>query len=154
MIRSREAKCMGRDCREAEEKEQSAIDALDLEGLVDLAVLALADYGVEEIDYDDDDLPAENEAICADDEGNEVGVEVKGKKLRIDLDEDNDIVVDLTQPVDDVKAEIQQDLEDVLSEQEDADEKEAEECNRRYNEWRRMHEKRKSGCRVPLRDRK
>lgn len=154
MIRSREAKCFGRRCREAEEKEQSAVDALDLEGLVDLAVTALADYGVEELDYDDDDLPAENEAICADDEGNEVGVEVKGKKLRIDLDEDNDIVVDLSQPVKDVEEEIRQDLESILSEQEEADEKEAEESNMRYNEWRRMHEKRKGGCRVPLRDRK
>ena len=135
----------GEGCKKKEEKDaENACDALEVEALVDLAVKALADYGVNEIDYEEGEEPDENEAICADEEGNEVGVEVKGKKLKIDLDEEEDIVVDLAQPVEDVKAEIKADLEEKMAEQE-----EAEECNRRFEAWKRNRNLRKEGKRIP-----
>ena len=112
-------------CRKDEKDAENACDALEVEALVDLAVKALADYGVEEIEYAEGEEPDENEAICADEEGNEVGVEVNGKKLKIDLDEEEDIVVDLAQPVEDVKAEIKADLEEKMAEQEEAPVEEA-----------------------------
>ena len=123
---------------EADEKEvKNACDELELEALVDLAVSALAEFGVTEIEYEEGEEPDENEAICADEEGNEVGIEVKGKTLKIDLDEEEDIVVKLDQPVEDVKAEIKADLEEKLADQEEADAEEAEECNRRFEAWKR-----------------
>lgn len=151
-----EARALSRRCdreacrRDEADKAENAVDALEVEALVDLAVDALADYGVEEIDYekegfDEDDMPDENEAICADEDGNEVGVtiDMDGKKLTIDLDEEEDIVVDLAQPVKDVKAEIKDDLEEKL-----ADQEEAEECNRRFEAWKRNRRLRKEGKRV------
>ena len=131
-------------CKKDEKDADNACDALEVEALVDLAVKALADYGVNEIDYEEGEEPDENEAICADEEGNEVGVEVKGKKLKIDLDEEEDIIVDLAQPVEDVKAEIKADLEEKMAEQE-----EAEECNRRFEAWKRNRNLRKEGKRIP-----
>lgn len=148
--RCREDRCCGREaCRRRDEadKVENACDALEVEALVDLAVKALADYGVNEIEYEEGEEPAENEAICADEEGNEVGVTVKGKKLTIDLDEEDDIVVDLAQPVDDVKAEIKADLEEKMADQEE-EEKEAEECNKRFEAWKRDRRLRKEGKRV------
>lgn len=123
---------------EADEKEvKNACDELELEALVDLAVAALAEFGVTEIEYEEGEEPDENEAICADEEGNEVGIEVNGKTLKIDLDEEEDIVVKLDQPVEDVKAEIKADLEEKLADQEEAEAEEAEECNRRFEAWKR-----------------
>ena len=144
--------CEARDCdreacrRDEADKAENAVDALEVEALVDLAVDALADYGVEEIEYEEGEEPDENEAICADEEGNEVGVTVDGKNLTIDLDEDEDIVVKLDQPVEDVKAEIKADLEEKMVEQED---KEAEECNKRFEAWKRNRRLRKEGKRIP-----
>ena len=155
-MRDMDSRCNGDSCRRKDEKEdEKACDALEVEALVDLAVNALADYGVEEIDYeelDEEDRPDENEAICTDEDGNEVGVtvDVEGKKpkLTIDLDEDEDIVVDLTQLVADVKAEITGDLEEKLAEQE-----EAEESNRRFEAWKRNRNLRKEGKRVSCHNR-
>lgn len=135
-------------CKKEAEAE-NACDALEMEALVDLAVGALAEYGVNEIEYEEGEEPEENEAICADEEGNEVGVEVKGKTLKIDLDEDEDIVVKLDQPVDDVKAEIKADLEEKMAEQE-----EAEECNRRFEAWKRERKLRKEGKRISSKSRR
>jgi hypothetical protein len=73
------------------------------------------------------------------------GVEVKGKKLKIDLDEDEDLVIELDQPVEDVKAALKDDLEEIMSEQE-----EAEECNRRFEAWKRSRALRKEGKRVAM----
>ena len=131
--------------KEAEDKNEveNACDALETEALVDLAVKVLADYGVNEIEYEEGEEPDENEAICADEDGNEVGVEIKGKTLKIDLDEEEDIVVKLDQPVDDVKAEIKADLEEKM-----ADQEAAEECNRRFEAWKRERRLRKEGKRV------
>lgn len=131
--------------KEAEDKKEAenACDALEMEAIVDLAVKALADYGVNEIEYEEGEEPDENEAICADEDGNEVGVEVNGKTLKIDLDEEEDIVVKLDQPVDDVKAEIKADLEEKM-----ADQEAAEECNRRFEAWKRERRLRKEGKRV------
>lgn len=138
--------CADEACKSKKDEKdaENACDALEVEALVDLAVKALADYGVNEIDYEEGEEPDENEAICADEEGNEVGVEVKGKKLKIDLDEEEDIIVDLAQPVEDVKAEIKADLEEKMAEQE-----EAEECNRRFEAWKRNRNLRKEGKRIP-----
>lgn len=155
-MRDMDSRCCGSSCRRRDEKgEDDACDALEVEALVDLAVDALADYGVEEIDYeelDEEDRPDENEAICTDEEGNEVGVTVdldgKKPKLTIDLDEDEDIVVDLCQPVADVKSEIQEDLEEKLAEQE-----EKEECNRRFEAWKRARDLRREGKRIGRKDR-
>lgn len=149
-MRDMEAKA----CREADKDEDDAkaCDALEVEALVDLAVAALAEYGVEEIEYEEGEEPDENEAICSDEEGNEVGVtvDVEGKspKLTIDLDEDEDIVVKLDQPVEDVKSEIKDDLEEKMAEQEEADE-----CNQRFEAWKRARNLRKEGKRVALRNR-
>ncbi len=168
--RCREDRCCGREaCRRRDEadKAEDAIDVLEVKDLVDLAVKALADYGVNEIDYekagfDEDEMPEENEAICADEEGNEVGVkvDVDNKTLTIDLDEEDDIIVDLAQPEEDVTEEIKNDLEVKLGEQEEAEkkakkkaDKEAEECNRRFEAWKRERRLRKEGKRIPLRNR-
>lgn len=155
MIRklSRSERCIGDLCEaKDEEQQEAAIDALDMEALVDLAVTALSNYGIEEIDYDDDELPNENQAICQDADGNEVGVEIqtgkKGAKLVIDLDEDEDIEIDLSQSVDDVTQELSGDLEDKYNEQE-----EAEESCRRYEAWKRNMELREEGRRVSMRRR-
>ena len=144
-ISKNEARVLARRCRrnEAEAEVENACDALEVEALVDLAVKALAEFGVNEIEYEEGEEPDENEAICADEEGNEVGVTVKGKKLTIDLDEEDDIVVDLAQSVDDVKAEIKADLEEKM-----ADQEEAEECNKRFEAWKRDRRLRKEGKRV------
>lgn len=134
--------------REACKKEadaENACDALEVEALVDLAVKALKDYGINEIEYAEGEEPDENEAICADEDGNEVGVEVDGKKIKIDLDEEEDIIVKLNQPVDDVKAELKDDLEAKLAEQE-----EAEECNKRFEAWKRDRKLRKEGKRISM----
>ena len=141
--------CDRKDCdreacrRDEADKAENACDALEVEALVDLAVDALAAYGVNEIEYEEGEEPDENEAICADEEGNEVGVTVDGKKLTIDLDEDEDIVVKLDQPAEDVKAEIKADLEEKM-----ADQEEAEESNRRFEAWKRNRSLRKEGKRV------
>lgn len=134
--------------RRYEAEEKDCCDALEVEAIVDLAVDALGEYGVNEIEYEEGEEPEENEAICADEDGNEVGVEVKGNKLKIDLDEDEDIVIKLDQPVEDVKAELKGDLEDKL-----ADQEEAEECNRRFEAWKRSRALRREGRRVPRRGR-
>ena len=131
-------------CKKETEAE-NACDALEVEALVDLAVKALKDYGINEIEYEEGEEPDENEAICADEDGNEVGVEVKGKTLKIDLDEEEDLVIKLDQPVDGVKEELKADLEDKLAEQE-----EAAECNRRFEAWKRNRQLRKEGRRVSL----
>lgn len=143
----------GKDCADCDEPRRSrreaeaedACDALEVEAIVDLAVKALKDFGVEEIEYEEGEEPEENEAICADEDGNEVGVEVKGKTLKIDLDEDEDLVIKLDQPVEDVKAELKEDLEGKL-----ADQEEAEECNRRFEAWKRNRSLRKEGKRVAM----
>ena len=136
------------DCKEAPKKEaeaENACDALEVEALVDLAVKALKDFGINEIEYEEGEEPDENEAICADEDGNEVGVEVDGKQIKIDLDEEEDLIIKLDQPVDDVKAEIKADLDEKLAEQE-----EAEECNKRFESWKRDRKLRKEGKRVPM----
>lgn len=148
--------CRGKGCRDDHrmlkeaDKVEKAMDALEVEALVDLAVKALKEFGIEEIEYEEGEEPDENEAICADEEGNEVGIEVKGDTLKIDLDEDEDLIVKLDQSVDDVKAEIKDDLEAKLAEQE---EKEAEESNRRFEAWKRERQLRKEGKRVALNQR-
>lgn len=142
------APCKGRKCmphKRGEAEEKNACDALEVEALVDLAVKALKDFGVEEIEYAEGEEPDENEAICADEDGNEVGIEIKGNKLKIDLDEDEDIIVKLDQPVEDVKAELKDDLDAKLAEQE-----EAEESNKRFKAWKRDRKLRKEGKRIAL----
>lgn len=150
--RMAERQCEDEACKkEAPMKEaeaENACDALEVEALVDLAVKALKDFGVDEIEYEEGEEPDENEAICADEEGNEVGVEVKGNQLKIDLDEEEDIIVKLDQPVDAVKEELKADLEEKLAEQE-----EVEECNKRFEAWKKDRTLRREGKRVPMKRR-
>ena len=147
----------GKDCEDCEAckkdaeapvkeaEAENACDALEVEALVDLAVKALKDFGINEIEYEEGEEPDENEAICADEDGNEVGVEVGDKQIKIDLDEEEDLIIKTDQPVDAVKAEIKADLDEKLAEQE-----EAEECNKRFESWKRDRQLRKEGKRVPL----
>ena len=134
----------GEACKKEAEAE-NACDALEVEALVDLAVKVLKGFGINEIEYEEGEEPDENEAICADEDGNEVGVEVDGKKLKIDLDEDEDLIIKLDQPTDKVKEELKADLDEILAEQE-----EAEECNKRFEAWKRDRQLRKEGKRVPM----
>ena len=155
-ISKNEARCIARRLKEEKDCEackkeaeaENACGALDVEALVDLAVSSLRDFSINEIDYAEGEEPDENEAICADEEGNEVGVEVDGKTLKIDLDDEEDIIVKLDQPVENVRAEIKADLDAKLAEQ-----KEAEECNKRFEAWKRDRNLRKEGKRIPMKRR-
>lgn len=158
LTRKEETSCVkGKDCEACKDNEackkesdaENACDALEVEALVDLAVASLAEYGVNEIDYPEGEEPDENEAICADEDGNEVGIQVNGKELLIDLDEEEDIIVNLDQPVEDVKEEIKADLEEKMAEQEVA-----EESARRFEAWKRERRLRKESKRKPIRSRK
>ena len=95
--------------REAEE-----VKVLDMEvsDVIDMAVDALEKYGVMEMDYPEGEEPEENEAICVDEDGNQALVSVMDGKLMIDLDEEDEIVIDLDQVMDDVKSELEADLEE------------------------------------------
>lgn len=158
LTRKEETSCVkGKDCEACKDNEackkesdaENACDALEVEALVDLAVASLAEYGVNEIDYPEGEEPDENEAICADEDGNEVGIQINGKELLIDLDEEEDIIVNLEQPVEDVKEEIKADLEEKMAEQEVA-----EESARRFEAWKRERRLRKESKRKPIRSRK
>lgn len=158
LTRKEETSCVkGKDCEACKDNEackkesdaENACDALEVEALVDLAVASLAEYGVNEIDYPEGEEPDENEAICADEDGNEVGIQVNGKELLIDLDEEEDIIVNLDQPVEDVKEEIMADLEEKMAEQEVA-----EESARRFESWKRERRLRKESKRKHIRSRK
>ena len=158
LTRKEETSCVkGKDCEACKDNEackkesdaENACDALEVEALVDLAVASLAEYGVNEIDYPEGEEPDENEAICADEDGNEVGIQVNGKELLIDLDEEEDIIVNLDQPVEDVKEEIMADLEEKMAEQEVA-----EESARRFESWKRERSLRKESKRKHIRSRK
>lgn len=141
--------CKDDEACKKEAEAENACDALEVEALVDLAVNALADYGVNEIEYAEGDEPDENEAICADEDGNEVGIEVKDNMIKIDLDEEEDLIVKLDQPVEDVKAEIKADLEEKL-----ADQEAAEESARRFEAWKRERRLRNESKRKHIRSRK
>ena len=117
--------------REAEE-----VKVLDMEvsDVIDMAVDALEKYGVMEMDYPEGEEPEENEAICVDEDGNQALVSVMDGKLTIDLDEEDEIVIDLDQVMDDVKSELEADLEEKFNKNT------AEEARRRF-ELRRLRER-------------
>ena len=117
--------------REAEE-----VKVLDMEvsDVIDMAVDALEKYGVMELDYPEGEEPEENEAICVDEDGNQALVSVMDGKLMIDLDEEDEIVIDLDQVMDDVKSELEADLEEKFNKNT------AEEARRRL-ELRRLRER-------------
>ena len=117
--------------REAEE-----VKVLDMEvsDVIDMAVDALEKYGVMEMDYPEGEEPEENEAICVDEDGNQALVSVMDGKLMIDLDEEDEIVIDLDQVMDDVKSELEADLEEKFNKNT------AEEARRRL-ELRRLRER-------------
>ena len=117
--------------REAEE-----VKVLDMEvsDVIDMAVDALEKYGVMEMDYPEGEEPEENEAICVDEDGNQALVSVMDGKLMIDLDEEDEIVIDLDQVMDDVKSELEADLEEKFNKNT------AEEARRRF-ELRRLRER-------------
>ena len=117
--------------REAEE-----VKVLDMEvsDVIDMAVDAIEKYGVMEMDYPEGEEPEENEAICVDEDGNQALVSVMDGKLMIDLDEEDEIVIDLDQVMDDVKSELEADLEEKFNKNT------AEEARRRL-ELRRLRER-------------
>ena len=117
--------------REAEE-----VKVLDMEvsDVIDMAVDAIEKYGVMEMDYPEGEEPEENEAICVDEDGNQALVSVMDGKLMIDLDEEDEIVIDLDQVMDDVKSELEADLEEKFNKNT------AEEARRRF-ELRRLRER-------------
>ena len=117
--------------REAEE-----VKVLDMEvsDVIDMAVDALEKYGVMEMDYPEGEEPEENEAICVDEDGNQALVSVMDGKLMLDLDEEDEIVIDLDQVMDDVKSELEADLEEKFNKNT------AEEARRRF-ELRRLRER-------------
>lgn len=136
---------------EADEKEEGAIDTMDMEAIVDMGVKALAPFDIAEMEYEEGEEPAENEAVCEAGDDAEVPVKVDGDKLIIVIaagignnDEDATVEVDLTKPEADVKEELDSDLAEIFGSEEEeepkeeAKEEEAKECRR--NEARRRIE--------------
>ena len=114
-------------------KEAEEIKALDMEvsDIVDLAVDALEERGVMEIDYQEGEEPAENEAICIDEEGNQAHISVMDGVLTIDLDEEDMIEVELDETIEEVKAELEEELNEKF------EKNEKEEARRRFEAWKK-----------------
>ena len=125
---------MARRFRLRREAEEVKVLDMEVSDVIDMAVDALEKYGVMEMDYPEGEEPEENEAICVDEDGNQALVSVMDGKLMIDLDEEDEIVIDLDQVMDDVKSELEADLEEKFNKNT------AEEARRRL-ELRRLRER-------------
>lgn len=128
-------------------KEAEEVKTLDMEvsDVVDIAVDALEEYGVMEMDYQEGEEPAENEAICVDEEGNQVHISVMDGVLTIDLDEEDLIEIDLNKTADDVKTELEEDLNEKFKKNE------KEEALRRFEIWKerlKLHKMKREGRRI------
>lgn len=128
-------------------KEAEEVKALDMEvsDVVDMAVDALEERGVMEMDYQEGEEPAENEAICVDEEGNQAHISIMDGILTIDLDEEDMIEIDLDKTADDVKAELEEDLNEKF------DKNEKEEARKRFEAWKercKLHKMKKEGKRI------
>ena len=127
---------------EKEGKEENLIDVAEVSDIVDKAVDALGEYGISEIEYEEDNEPPENEAVCNDEDGNEVNISVNADdaKLSIELDEDNTIEIDLNAPEKDVDEALSADLEEIFNpEDEDKEDKKDDAKERRIR--RRMEQR-------------
>ena len=125
-MRSRNRRFRRYEEDEKEGKEENLIDVAEVSDIVDKAVDALGEYGISEIEYEEDNEPPENEAVCNDEDGNEVNVSVNADdaKLSIELDEENTIEIDLNAPEKDVDEALSADLEEIFN-PEDEDKKDA-----------------------------
>lgn len=128
-------------------KEAEEVKVLDMEvsDVVDMAVDALEERGVMEMDYKEGEEPAENEAICVDEEGNQAHISIMDGILTIDLDEEDMIEIDLDKTADDVKAELEEDLNEKF------DKNEKEEARKRFETWKercKLHKMKKEGKRI------
>lgn len=107
------------DEKEAGDEVENLIDTVEISAIVDKAVDALTGYDCPEKEYDDEEkeeLP-ENEAICVDEDDQEIPVSVdeENAKLVIELGDDATVEVDLDQPEEDVDAELAESLEEYFN---------------------------------------
>ena len=138
-MRSRNRRFRRYEEDEKEGKEENLIDVVEVSDIVDKAVDALGEYGISEIEYEEDNEPPENEAVCNDEDGNEVNISVNADdaKLSIELDEENTIEIDLNAPEKDVDEALSADLEEIFNpEDEDKKDDAKERCTRRRMEQR------------------
>lgn len=107
------------DEKEAGDEVENLIDTAEISAIVDKAVDALTGYDCPEKEYDDEEkeeLP-ENEAICVDEDDQEIPVSVdeENAKLVIELGDDATVEVALDQPEEDVDAELSESLEEYFN---------------------------------------
>ena len=107
------------DEKEAGDEVENLIDTAEISAIVDKAVDALTGYDCPEKEYDDEEkeeLP-ENEAICVDEDEQEIPVSVdeENAKLVIELGDDATVEVALDQPEEDVDAELAESLEEYFN---------------------------------------
>ena len=123
-------------------KEENLIDVAEVSDIVDKAVDALGEYGISEIEYEEDNEPPENEAVCNDEDGNEVNISVNADdaKLSIELDEENTIEIDLNAPEKDVDEALSADLEEIFNPEDEDKKDDAKERRIRRRMEQRMAE--------------
>lgn len=144
-MRSRTSRFRRYEEDEKADKEENLIDVAEVSDIVDKAVDALGEYGISEIEYEEDKEPPENEAICNDEDGNEVNISVNADdaKLSIELDEENTIEIDLNAPEKDVDEALSADLEEIFNpEDEGGEDKEDKKDDAKERRIRRRMEQR------------
>ena len=141
-MRSRNRRFRRYEEDEKEGKEENLIDVAEVSDIVDKAVDALGEYGISEIEYEEDNEPPENEAVCNDEDGNEVNISVNADdaKLSIELDEDNTIEIDLNAPEKDVDEALSADLEEIFNPEDEDKKDDAKERRIRRRMEQRMAE--------------
>lgn len=141
-MRSRNRRFRRYEEDEKEGKEENLIDVAEVSDIVDKAVDALGEYGISEIEYEEDNEPPENEAVCNDEDGNEVNISVNADdaKLSIELDEENTIEIDLNAPEEDVDTALSADLEEIFNPEDEDKKDDAKERRIRRRMEQRMAE--------------
>ena len=141
-MRSRNRRFRRYEEDEKEGKEENLIDVAEVSDIVDKAVDALGEYGISEIEYEEDNEPPENEAVCNDEDGNEVNISVNADdaKLSIELDEENTIEIDLNAPEKDVDEALSADLEEIFNPEDEDKKDDAKERRIRRRMEQRMAE--------------
>ena len=141
-MRSRNRRFRRYEEDEKEGKEENLIDVVEVSDIVDKAVDALGEYGISEIEYEEDNEPPENEAVCNDEDGNEVNISVNADdaKLSIELDEENTIEIDLNAPEKDVDEALSADLEEIFNPEDEDKKADAKERRIRRRMEQRMAE--------------
>lgn len=141
-MRSRNRRFRRYEEDEKEGKEENLIDVVEVSDIVDKAVDALGEYGISEIEYEEDNEPPENEAVCNDEDGNEVNISVNADdaKLSIELDEENTIEIDLNAPEEDVDEALSADLEEIFNPEDEDKKDDAKERRIRRRMEQRMAE--------------